>query len=268
MLAHYEQSPLYNAINFDNALAVPDMGSAGIVNTTAVYTKLSVMICPSDIDRLTTPGGHSNYSANSASLPIFFSDPFSKTLPLSPPGTLPDGLFGYAGTMPTVKLSDISDGLSNTAAFAEHVKGIGGATPTDNKVTLDTLNPTASIVSLTIGNGQLANQDPYFTMCMNSDPRKGTVPLEACRPAGAYWHLGHPNVTRYNHTMPPNTWSCFTQSSENSNGAHPPSSRHPGVANICMADGSVRAVKNSIAIRVWWALGSRNGGEVISADSF
>src|SRR5262245_25608882 len=81
MLSQYEQSPLYNAINFANGLAVPDMGTAGFANTTAVYSKLSLMICPSDIDRLTTPGGHSNYAANSGSLPIFFSDPFSKTAP-------------------------------------------------------------------------------------------------------------------------------------------------------------------------------------------
>jgi prepilin-type N-terminal cleavage/methylation domain-containing protein/prepilin-type processing-associated H-X9-DG protein len=267
LLAQYEQSPLYNAINFDNGLAVPDMGTAGFANTTAVYSKLSLMICPSDIDRLTTPGGHSNYSTNNGSLPIFFSDPFSKTAP-TVPSTLPNGLFGYAGTMPTVRFSDVTDGLSNSAAFSEQVKGIGGATPTDNKVTLDTMNPTASIVSLTIANGLLGTQNPYFTMCMNSDPRKGTVPLEACRPMGAYWHLGHPNTTRYNHVMAPNTWSCFTQSSENSNGTHPPSSRHPGVVNVGMADGSVRAVKSSISLPVWWALGSRNGGEVISSDAY
>jgi prepilin-type N-terminal cleavage/methylation domain-containing protein/prepilin-type processing-associated H-X9-DG protein len=266
MLSQYEQSPLYNAINFSNALAVTDMGTAGAANTTAVYAKLNLMICPSDMDRLTTPGGHSNYVANSGALPIFFSDPFSKTAP-TVPSILPDGLFGYAGTMATVRFSEITDGLSNTAAFSEHVKGIGGATVTDNAATLDTLNPTASIVSLTIANGQLGNQDPYFTMCMKSDPRKRTAPLEACRPVGAYWHLGHPNTTRYNHTMAPNTWSCFTQSSENSNGTHPPSSRHPGVVNVTMADGSVRVIKNTIAIRTWWALGSRAGGEVISADS-
>jgi hypothetical protein len=35
-----------------------------------------------------------------------------------------------------------------------------------------------------------------------------------------------------------------------------------------MADGSVRVVKSTIAVRVWWALGSRNGGEVISSDSY
>ncbi len=43
---------------------------------------------------------------------------------------------------------------------------------------------------------------------------------------------------------------------------------HPGGANIMMGDGSVRFVKDSINIQTWWALGTRNGGEVVSADSY
>jgi hypothetical protein len=35
-----------------------------------------------------------------------------------------------------------------------------------------------------------------------------------------------------------------------------------------MTDGSVRFVKDSVARLTWWALGTRNGGEVISADSY
>ena len=46
------------------------------------------------------------------------------------------------------------------------------------------------------------------------------------------------------------------------------SSNHPGGANILMADGSVRFVKDSVGRLTWWALGTRNGGEVISSDSY
>ena len=45
-------------------------------------------------------------------------------------------------------------------------------------------------------------------------------------------------------------------------------SRHPGGLNTTLADGSVRFIKNSIALNVWQALGSTRGGEIISADSF
>jgi hypothetical protein len=35
-----------------------------------------------------------------------------------------------------------------------------------------------------------------------------------------------------------------------------------------MGDGSVRFVKNSINLPTWMAMGTRAGGEVISADSY
>jgi prepilin-type processing-associated H-X9-DG protein len=44
-------------------------------------------------------------------------------------------------------------------------------------------------------------------------------------------------------------------------------SMHPGGANFLFADGSVRFLKNSITLVTYCALGSRNGGEVVSADS-
>jgi hypothetical protein len=37
---------------------------------------------------------------------------------------------------------------------------------------------------------------------------------------------------------------------------------------MTMCDGSVRFVKNTVNLQAWWALGSRNGGEVVSADSY
>jgi len=45
-------------------------------------------------------------------------------------------------------------------------------------------------------------------------------------------------------------------------------SKHPGGANFCFADGSVRFLKNSISLATYCALGSRAGGEVISSDSY
>jgi len=45
-------------------------------------------------------------------------------------------------------------------------------------------------------------------------------------------------------------------------------SEHPGGANFCFADGSVKFLKASISMPTYCALGSRNGGEVVSADSY
>jgi prepilin-type processing-associated H-X9-DG protein len=43
---------------------------------------------------------------------------------------------------------------------------------------------------------------------------------------------------------------------------------HPGGINVCFGDGSVRFIKNSINRTIWWSLGTKANGEVISADSY
>ncbi|MGE3820893.1 MAG: DUF1559 domain-containing protein [Isosphaeraceae bacterium] len=45
-------------------------------------------------------------------------------------------------------------------------------------------------------------------------------------------------------------------------------SKHPGGANFLFGDGSVKFLKQSISMPTYNALGSRNGGEVVSADAF
>ncbi len=43
---------------------------------------------------------------------------------------------------------------------------------------------------------------------------------------------------------------------------------HPGGVNVLLGDGSIRFIKDSIALPTWKALSSRSGGEVISGDAF
>jgi prepilin-type processing-associated H-X9-DG protein len=45
-------------------------------------------------------------------------------------------------------------------------------------------------------------------------------------------------------------------------------SKHPGGANMLFGDGSVKFLKNTINLATYCALGSRAGGEVVSADAF
>ena len=45
-------------------------------------------------------------------------------------------------------------------------------------------------------------------------------------------------------------------------------SRHAGGANFTFGDGSVHFLKSSIAIKTWWALGTKASGEVISSDQY
>jgi prepilin-type processing-associated H-X9-DG protein len=54
----------------------------------------------------------------------------------------------------------------------------------------------------------------------------------------------------------------------NPSGTAPPTSNHPGGVNLALADGSVRFIKDSEALLLWWALGTRAGGEVVSSDQY
>src|SRR5262249_30318633 len=45
-------------------------------------------------------------------------------------------------------------------------------------------------------------------------------------------------------------------------------SLHPGGVNFAMGHGSVQLLKQSISIPTYCAVGSRNGGEVLSSDAF
>ena len=77
----------------------------------------------------------------------------------------------------------------------------------------------------------------------------------------------------FNTIAPPNLYnSSFAYCSRIGSGARSDLSNcdswHPGGVNVTMADGSVRFVKNSINIQTWMAMGTRAGGEVISADSY
>jgi prepilin-type processing-associated H-X9-DG protein len=69
--------------------------------------------------------------------------------------------------------------------------------------------------------------------------------------------------------MPPNGFSCdFNVNSDSDTDAITAGSRHPGVVNVLMMDGSVRGIKSTINPVSWWAIGSMAGNEVVSADAY
>ncbi len=78
----------------------------------------------------------------------------------------------------------------------------------------------------------------------------------------------------YNHYSTPNTLSCMAGNSEETTylGGYQDiitaTSNHPGGVNVGFADGSVKFIKDSVNVQTWWALGSRNIGEVVSSDGY
>jgi prepilin-type processing-associated H-X9-DG protein len=84
--------------------------------------------------------------------------------------------------------------------------------------------------------------------------------------------MGEMCCTTYNHVSPPNTFSCggipFPGTMANMAVSAPPSSCHPGGVNVLMGDGAVRFIRNGVSLLTWRALATRDGGEVISSDSY
>ncbi|MEW4570623.1 DUF1559 domain-containing protein [Tautonia sp. JC769] len=269
MMPYLEQGTIFNAMNFDWGLQNP----ATLWNTTAQRVTISFLQCPSDEDRLTNAEGHTNYAANAGSAPAAFYD-WNNTNAFN-------GVFGWAGNSrraaaepnyrknkPIVVLADIRDGTSNTAAFSEKVKGIGMPA---NPGVLDLTNPSSSPIQLPTPTGNdLIDPRAFYQQCRATGPgTPGAVVTPNNYPYGYYWFNGSIANTRYNHVMPPNSHSCnYGGRWGNAGGAYTASSRHPGGSNVVFCDGSVKFVKGTIAPEVWWALGTRAGGEVISADQY
>jgi prepilin-type N-terminal cleavage/methylation domain-containing protein/prepilin-type processing-associated H-X9-DG protein len=233
ILPQMEQTPLFDAINFSWVYSDP-------VNSTALNTKIGGFLCPSDRENpIPARGAATNYMANMGSWIVWQAATGPNTgLPE------PNGVFraNYCA-----KLADITDGTSNTAFFSERILADGSNAIVSPKadVFFHPGAPTSVDEAVQLCNGvdinNLANQFPLFM--------------------GAPWMLGQ-HV--YVHVTGPNTRSCgFFISLRMS---MPSSSSHPGGVNVLLGDGSVRFVKDSVSLAPWRALGTRAGGEVISAD--
>ena len=272
LLPFLEQSTLYNAINFTDVFQQGQNQGAywkSSWNSTVFLTKVNVFLCPSDIDRLTTPQGHNNYAACSGSSPASCSeiDSFNGPFIGSGSGMGYNQTNGYTAAQ-VFGFRDITDGLSNTACFSEKVKGL-----TDNSVR-DNLQPTSSVFDLALGGMNKNIPSDYYIACRALSPT--TAPLETGQGfttdpngVGCLWHSGYPPQTRYTHVMPPNTWSCdYGNGGASIRGAHTASSRHPGGVNMLMCDGSVKFIKSTVNLTAWWGLGTKSNGEVLSSDAY
>jgi prepilin-type processing-associated H-X9-DG protein len=74
---------------------------------------------------------------------------------------------------------------------------------------------------------------------------------------------GYHSTTLYFHVGLPNTRSCMFPPGRIATTAN---SGHTNGVNLCLCDGSVRFVPNSVSLTTWRAVGSRNGGEVLGSD--
>jgi prepilin-type processing-associated H-X9-DG protein len=110
-----------------------------------------------------------------------------------------------------------------------------------------------------------AGIDSAYNACQGLNALTAT-PLTSKQ--GYSWTMGEMCCTTYNHVSPPNTTTCagfpFTGNMANMAMVVPPTSRHTGGVLVAFGDGSVRFITNGVSLISWRAMGSRNGGEVIT----
>jgi prepilin-type N-terminal cleavage/methylation domain-containing protein/prepilin-type processing-associated H-X9-DG protein len=302
VLGYSEQVALYNSLNFIWGSALPSgthfpdpifHGGADHhegINATVFATYINFFNCPSDGRNLYTyssssaaPMGtiippHFNYVSCSGAIPLDDWQAFGNSCKCDgmfchvDGGTGPYGIVNGAPTGFVVTIAMATDGLSNTAMWSERIRGVGyNALVTPGSAEWDGMTPSTNnyyIPDLTQG-GTLADVPIVFANCL-------TAPLYANqggfsggpRHVGWLWWNGAYTSARYNHAMTPNGHICTSGDENFHAAAFPPLSYHPGGVNVCLADGSVRFIKATVNPQTWWALGSRNGGEVISADQY
>lgn len=253
---------LEQTVVFDNTDWTRDAGSSPIASD----AKIPINLCPSDFDRMTNPSnanhdvgrGRTNYNANGGNDTGWILSGSNINIAASPERN--NGLFV---TNKAVRFSEITDGLSNTALMAEVLLGDGD----NSRISIP---GDYFVVPYAPADPNPAERIPLYEACMALVPTAATPQWSF---SGRYWHIGNYAVARYNHITPPNGKSCTVSGAGalnvrmNYKGvAKTASGRHPGGVMLLSADGSLKFITNSIDINTWWALGSRNGAEVISGE--
>jgi prepilin-type processing-associated H-X9-DG protein len=222
------------------------------MNFTVRTMQINAFVCPSDanvpqgavtVNTVAKVPGYTSYPNNIGTFARIFGNMF-------------DGPAYEMGASygPTVTLSTITDGTSNTAIFSEFIKGKNETTSNGlHQIYQSTDANTSTTVTLL----QLAKDCQAVTVA----PYSGTK--------GKEWLNDNSSEGGgYSHVMTPNKRACFFSGSGASKtytmvGA---SSYHSGGVNVGFLDGSVKFVKDSVNQNAWWAISTKSGGEVISAD--
>ncbi len=266
---------LRSAINF-SLDPMQSMGNSGASsNTTARDAK----------DRLRLPLPSSDGNAGKAFINSYYASMgtttwSSSTVDKTECNAGSGGSAGLFWNALSYGIRDCTDGSSNTVAFSE-------ALVRDANATGHARAPVhATGVNQSNGYSGVRCQQATARRCSTRPSSSATSTSRRPRSEpglsvnkGWFWAWGAEAQSLFNTIVPPNsitsTWgqcrfgcrTCGTYSADHSNITNA-TSNHPGGCNVLMGDGSVRFVKSSIAINIWWAIGTKAGGEVVSADSY
>jgi prepilin-type N-terminal cleavage/methylation domain-containing protein/prepilin-type processing-associated H-X9-DG protein len=238
LLMYLEDQAIYSLINFDEApagyTAPPSIVYDGSTNLPAASQRAVTLLCPDDDPSGRVPGSDyagTNYVGNAGK---------------GAAGGLlatADGVF-MLGTQISTK--DITDGVSQTAAFSERTLGEGNTLPANASGRLERV--MREIPGATI---------PTTSACDAS--QSGVWNHER----GAKWIVGNYGNTLYNHALPPNAPTPDCLNATQQRGFMAARSAHNGGVNLAMCDASVRFVSNAIALDVWQAIATRGASETV-----
>jgi len=234
ILPMLEGGTLYNIINFDHSTAPNRRNNYDMANTTAISFLIAAYACPSERNQgVVTPDlGPTNYFA------VAGTGPMSR-------GNGNGLMFDGSG----VKFAEITDGLSNTSAFVESIKGSG----------IDTASPTPFDRL-----GQYKGGGGYSSTF--TEAACDAIPDYSGNRGSRWFHGSMSGGSTVNHYWTPNSQKA--DCAGDTNGLYSARSQHPGGVNEAFADGHIQFVKDTVTVVVWRALATRAGGEVISADQY
>ncbi len=239
-----------------------------------LYTRVGALICPSEsIENAQYGGSFTNYRAcfggpaaiagYSGVIVPMHNDNFGTTNNAYQPSTVGN-----------VRIASVTDGTSNTAVFSERLVGINLGTLTVSSG----INARRALFPDPTGNSMYNNIDTgsqtiALTFVNQCKSQAGTTTALKNNPSwsGQCWtgsHVGTLEFNSYNHVLPPNSLSCGANSPGSYGDGITATSLHSGGVNVAFVDGSVHFVKDSISPNIWWALGSRGMGEVVSSNSY
>jgi len=276
LLGYIEGNNIYAACNFSLAPDLDGSSPGDFVNSTARNAVISSFLCPSDpyvAKIVPTPtgqyfvGSNNNYAGSMGTSTIGYPE----ATPNLQSAQNSTGVFAYQRSF---GVQDVSDGTSNTVAFSECISdGPGGSTLTaaPGKGTGGAGNLKA-VYQLDVNTVGLALVQADIAACT----AKWTTDGGGKEGFGHLWVVGAMGYTMFNTVIPPNgggqiKWgACRNNCCPQARHADyvNASSFHPGGVNVGFADGSVKFVKTTVSYPIWWALGTKANGEVISADSF
>ena len=152
-----------------------------------------------------------------------------------------------------VRLAGITDGTANTVAFSESLRGPGSAG--NYEVAAGTSNDVKHYLNNAgLGSGAGGDCD-------------APIAQSAIR-MGAWFAGNFEDGNMGNTALPPNTKIMDCTFHSGAAAWKSARSEHPGGVNAAFVDGHVAFIKDSVNAITWRALGTRSGGEVVSADSY